>query len=151
MRDKTEPGLDQSQPGGTPPATPPAPPFDWNKFNPLHVLDLMRGYLVLLQQIRNAVQKLVAGKQPFSLLIVVDNAGTIQRQGATNAHGVVRWVHNPTAGAITLTLNDGISGAKPLFNASLGAGASQEVWIPFQYEICASNGSSCQIGGYYRP
>ena len=105
----------------------------------------------ILGMLLNAVRKLARGQQ-FALDVVVNVAGSPQRQGGTDARGVVLCVHNPTAGAITLTLYDGSQNAAApvLYNAQLAAGESWPVYLPFAKELVATSGSGCRLYGEYR-
>jgi len=146
------PTLDQSQPGQD---APPAAQPDRRKKAPL---DPLGASVVLLHGILKMLNRMWRGQEPFQLSIICNSQagetgfGSPSRQGGTGASGIVRFVHNPTAGALTLTLLDGDNRlGTPMFSASLAAGASQLVWLPFTSDIMASSGSNCQIAGTYRP
>ena len=149
---ESPPTLDQSQPGN---AQPPAPREERRKKTDL---DPASAAVVLLHNIFKALQKIYRGNEPFQLGIIVNaTAGSTgfaspARQGLTGGSGVVRFVHNPTAAPVTLTLVDGDNRPGiPMFSAQLAVGETRLVWFPFTSDIMASSGNGCQIAGTYRP
>lgn len=154
------PTLDQSQAGQQPQ---PAPREERRKKT--DAIDPLGACVVLLHGILKGISALRRGNEFFQLSIVCNpgvgstqtGVGSTQinspsRQGATGGSGVVRFVHNPTAAPVTLTLFDGDTRVGiPMFSAQLTPGESRPVWCPFASDIMASSGTGCQIAGFYRP
>jgi len=64
------------------------------------------------------------------------------------ASGLVRYLHNPTAAPITLTLVQGVnSNQTPIFSASLAAGAVQNMKLAFNDGLLCVAGAGCVVSG----
>lgn len=63
--------------------------------------------------------------------------------------GVVRWIHNPTANNLTVTLCVGSDAAPPRFNRVMPAGESLFVYLRFASGLICVSGAGAVIGGEF--
>lgn len=76
-------------------------------------------------------------------------SGNNGRIGSQLVAGVLRTVHNPTTGALLVTLSDGTNGAVVVFSATLTAGESRPLFLAFKDGLYCVAGNGAVVGGTF--